>query len=191
MKTTASLRRLTPEKIVLRYADYAQLPADGLRYELLEGELCMSPAPKTKHERVQMNLFRALDPHIRRHKLGELFVAPQDVVLDEHTVVQPDLFFITTDRLAIVDETNTKGPPDLVIEVESDYDLRAEWVKKLSVYGKYGVKELWHVRPNPRVIEVYRRVRGQLDHVAHVPPAGRLTTALLPKLTVSVKKIWA
>jgi Uma2 family endonuclease len=178
------------EIIRLTYDDYAKLPNDGLRYEIIEGELFMSPAPKPKHERVQMNLYDHLKRHIFRHNLGELFVAPQDVVLEEHTVVQPDLFFISQKRLHVVTDVNTQGPPDIVIEVESDHDQRADWVKKRDAYARYGVKELWHVRPAPRTVDIYRRVGRNLDQVERVLANGKLTSPLLPRLSIPLKKIW-
>jgi Uma2 family endonuclease len=178
------------ERIRLTYDDYAKLPNDGKRYEIVEGELIMSPAPQTKHERVQMNWFRLLDPFIRRHKLGELFVAPQDVVLEEHTVVQPDLFFVGRKRAHIVTEKSIQGPPDLVIEIESPFDEHAEWVKKLRAYDKYGVPELWRVRPDPCVVDVYRRVRGDRMQVERPRGTGKFTSPLFPRLTISLKKIW-
>jgi Uma2 family endonuclease len=178
------------EKIRLTYDDYAKLPNDGKRYEIVEGEIFVSPAPQTKHERIQMNLFRLLDPFIRRHKLGELFVAPQDVVLEEHTVVQPDLFFVTRKRIHIVTEKNTQGAPDLVIEVESPFDEHADWKLKLRAYDKYGVGELWHVRPDPCVVDVYRRVESRLLHVERPLGAGKFTSPLFPRLTISLRKVW-
>ena len=181
---------LAEEKIRLTHDDHAKLPNDGTRYEIIEGDLFMSPAPKPKHERVQMNLYDQLKPFITKHNLGELFVAPQDVVLEEHTVVQPDLFFIVRARLRIVTETNIQGPPDLVIEIESDYDQRAEWIRKFAAYDRYGVKELWHVRPGARVVDIYRRVGQTLDQVER--PRGRdpLTSPLLPRLSIALKQIW-
>lgn len=178
------------EEIRLTYEDYAKLPNDGHRYELVDGELFMSPAPKPKHERVQINLFLILRSFIERHNLGELFVAPLDVVLDEHTVMQPDLFFITRGRLSLVGEVNIQGPPDLVIEVESDYDSRADWVKKLKAYDRFGVKEVWYVRPSYRNVEVRRRVGDRLELVARLSGIEKLTSPLFRRFRIPLKKIW-
>jgi Uma2 family endonuclease len=150
----------------------------------------MSPAPKPKHERVQMNLLTILHRFVTRHKLGEVFVAPQEVVLEEHTVVQPDIFFISRTRLHIVTELNIQDAPDLVIEIESDYDERADWIKKRTAYDRYGVKEPWHVRPEFRYVDVYRRAGRRLDQVERPQETGKLTTPLLPRLTVSLRKVW-
>ena len=183
--------RFAQDTVPLTYDDYAKLPKDGWRYEIVEGDLLMSPAPKTKHQRVQMRLYDLLQPFIAGNRLGELFVAPQDVVLDQHTVLQPDLFFVAASRQNIVTELNIQGPPDLVVEVESDYDERADWLRKLRAYDRHGVKELWHVRPDPRVVDVYRRVAEHLDQVERPQAHDRLTTPLLPGLSIALDPIWA
>ena len=137
-----------------------------------------------------MRLYNLLNPHIEKHKLGELFVAPQDVVLEEHTVIQPDLFFIARNRLRIVTEKNIQGAPDLVIEIESDRDEWADWVKRLGACSRYGVSEVWHVRPNPRTVDVYRRSKNKLDHVERLDAEGKLRSPFLPRLSASLRKIW-
>jgi Uma2 family endonuclease len=183
--------QLAHDTVQLTYDDYAKLPNDGWRYEIAEGDLLMSPAPKPKHERVQMRLYKILDAHAETHRLGEVFVAPQDVVLDQHTVLQPDLFFIAAARLSIVTELNVQGPPDLIVEVESDSDERADWLRKLRAYDRHAIKELWHVRPGPRVVDVYRRVADHLDQVARPGAYDHLTSPLLPGLSLTLDQVWA
>ncbi|HEX2120927.1 MAG TPA: Uma2 family endonuclease, partial [Thermoanaerobaculia bacterium] len=77
----------------LTYDDYVLLPNDGRRYEILDGELYVNPAPNTKHQRVVLNLALALATFVRTNRLGEVFVAPYDVVLSDIDVVEPDLMF--------------------------------------------------------------------------------------------------
>lgn len=125
-----------------------------------------------------------------RNKLGELFVAPQDVVLDNRTVVQPDSFFIAAARLHIVTDKNIQGAPDLVIEVESDSDERGDWLKKLHAFDRYGVKEVWHVRPEPRTVDIFRRTRAGLNQVERVGPNGKFRSPLLPRLSIAAATIW-
>ncbi|MBI4492074.1 MAG: Uma2 family endonuclease [Chloroflexi bacterium] len=88
-----------PERVILTYADYVQLPDDGKRYELLEGELEVTPVPSTGHQSVVLNLAVRLDRHVRQQRLGKVLIAPCDVLLSEIMVVQPDLLFVARERL--------------------------------------------------------------------------------------------
>jgi Uma2 family endonuclease len=101
------------------YADYARLPADGRRYELHEGVLCMPPSPTTQHERVAFALATEMRRVVRALSLGEVFVAPYDVVLSDVSVVQPDVVFVSVADMGIVTEEKIRGAPDLVVEVLS------------------------------------------------------------------------
>nr|MCU0254501.1 Uma2 family endonuclease [Acidobacteriota bacterium] len=76
---------------LLTYADYAALPDDGRRYQLLEGELVMTPSPNAWHQDVSRELEFRLLAWVREHRLGEVYYAPLDVVMDDHNVLQPDL----------------------------------------------------------------------------------------------------
>ena len=77
---------------LLTYADYAALPDDGRCYELHEGELSVTPSPGTAHQQISGNLNDVLRPHVKQHALGLVVYAPLDVILADHTVVQPDLW---------------------------------------------------------------------------------------------------
>src|SRR3990172_7944163 len=96
------------------YQDYLLL-SDDKRYELLEGELYVVPAPKIYHQRISRNLGTVLLDHIRRHDLGEILFAPCDVVLSHENVVQPDLLFVAKDRLGILPTNNIQRPPHLLL----------------------------------------------------------------------------
>jgi len=109
--------------LLLTYEDYRALPEDGRRYELLEGEIQISPSPSTRHQRISRNLEVLLHLHVQQHGLGEILDAPVDVILDRGTVAQPDLLFVSTPRLAIISERGIEGPPDLAVEILSESRL--------------------------------------------------------------------
>jgi len=106
----------SPQK-KLTYEDYLLLPDDdGQRYEIIDGELFVNPAPSRKHQYVIGNLHLIFAPYVRRHRCGELYFAPLDVVLSPIDVVQPDLLYITKPvarRIvwAEIDREARKGPP--------------------------------------------------------------------------------
>jgi Uma2 family endonuclease len=136
------------------YEDYLKTP-DNERYELIEGDLLMTPSPKTVHQRIAGKLDYALRKHVIEHGLGEVFFAPFDVYLDADNVVQPDLLFVAKGRLNVIGEDNIQGAPDLVVEILSESSAYRDTIQKKMLYARFGVKEYWIVAPKEAMIEVY------------------------------------
>src|SRR4030095_2805140 len=103
-------------RVVLNYEDYAALPDDGRRYEVHDGELSVTPAPGTHHQRVSRNLNEILGAHVRTRGLGEVLYAPVDVILANTTVVQPDLIFIAPAHASRISRRGIEGAPTLAVE---------------------------------------------------------------------------
>ena len=138
------------------YEDLLTMPDDGNRYELLEGELVVSPPAKPRHQQVVKNLIVAL-ARWEAAKLGRVYAAPLDVVFDRHTVFEPDVLFICAEHLDIVTESNVSGPPDLVVGVLSESTRRIDLGRKLRAYGRNGVDAYWVVDPTEGTVQVLRR----------------------------------
>src|SRR5262245_9271368 len=163
-------------RIVLTYADLAALPADGKRYELLEGEVYVTAAPRPRHQQVVGNLYLIIAEHVRRLGLGEVFLSPIDVILADVTVVEPDLVYLDAGRLQRVSDRGVEGPPTLFIEVLSPSTASADRGIKRQLAAKYGVPQYWIVDLEARVIETYH-LAGTYE------PGPRLegsTPAMLP-----------
>jgi len=141
---------------LLTYDDYVTFPDnDGIRKEIIEGELFMSPAPSIKHQLILRNLFRVLDNFIMEHNLGEIFFAPCDVIFSNINIMQPDILFISNENSKILTALNIKGAPDLIIEILSPSTIENDRIYKKLVYEKFGVKEYWVVDPQEEMIEVW------------------------------------
>ena len=102
----------------LTYADYQKTPDDE-RYELLNGELVVSPSPTEIHQYILGQLFLRLGAFIYGRNLGKVYFSPFDVVLSDADVVQPDLLFVSNERSEIITPDNIQGAPDLVVEILS------------------------------------------------------------------------
>ena len=142
------------EKRKFTYEDYLKTPDDE-RYELIGGELLMTPSPVPKHQRVSRKIEFLLEKFVTENDLGEVFYAPCDVHLDNENVVQPDILFISKDRLNIIGEKNIERAPDLAIEILSESTAYRDLVQKKKLYSRFGVKEFWIVDPGEETIEVY------------------------------------
>ena len=149
-------------KARLTYADYMKT-SDDERYELLNGELIMSPSPKEIHQYISGNLYFVLGAFVRERNLGKAYFSPFDVVLSDTDVVQPDLLFVSTERAAIITADNVQGAPDLVVEILSPATAERDRTIKLDLYAQYGVKEYWIVDPDAKTITVLLRGESRFE----------------------------
>lgn len=131
-----------PTRVVLTYRDYEALPADGRRYELLEGELLVTAAPGLPHQRLVGELFVLLKQHVQAHRLGEVFVSAVDCILSDTTVVQPDLVYLEAARSSLATARAIEGPPTLAVEIVSPVSpstARIDRGAKLQLYARHGI----------------------------------------------------
>ena len=133
------------------YADYLIAPDDA-RYELIDGELIMSPSPNRLHQSASLNLSVDLGFLARRTVIGYVFAAPFDVVLSDTDVVQPDIMFVSNARAHIITDDNIRGAPDLVVEILSPSTAERDRTFKRDLYARHGVKEYWMVDTELRLI---------------------------------------
>ncbi len=182
---------IPPGKILLTYDDYRLLPNDRNRYEILDGELSVTPVPATKHQTALGNLYRFLANYVVANQLGKLFIAPTDLILALTTVVQPDLIFIGNDRRHIVTERAIEGPPTLVIEILSPTTHRTDRVTKAQLYAKHNVANYWLIDPDQRTLEAYELVIDHYDLVASARDAEVFASSLFPGLSIQLPDLWA
>src|SRR5207249_1917427 len=119
------------------YEEYYKLD-DDQRYEIIDGNLLMAPAPDTWHQDWSRDLFRIIDRHVSAHRLGKVFFAPVDVVLDAENTVQPDIVFIATTNAGIIQRRAIFGTPDLLVELISPSSVRRDRYEKKDFYARCG-----------------------------------------------------
>jgi len=172
------------------YEDLKLIPPDRNRYEIVDGELFVSPAPRTLHQIIVGNIFAELRQHVRQHRLGRVFVAPYDVVLSMSTVLEPDVVFVSTSRLHNIGEDNLSGPPDLAVEVISESTKRLDREVKLKQYALYGVGEYWLVDPEGKNVEVFRLKEEGYELAERLAFRDTLSSPLFPGLELAVASLW-
>ena len=171
------------------YADYLLTP-DDVRYELIEGELIMAPAPTPKHQLISVYFVMFLAPFVRNHGLGWIFPAPIDVHLSDTNLLQPDIIFVSNEREGIIGETNIQGAPDLVIEIASTRTRTLDRTVKRELYERFGVLEYWMAYPVEETVAVLRLENGRFESVGHYTREDSITTPLLPGLAIDLNEIF-
>ncbi|HID52133.1 MAG TPA: Uma2 family endonuclease [Anaerolineae bacterium] len=192
-KTTTETRIYKwPRQGEWTYEDYRRLPDDRFRYEIIGGNLYMSPAPRTKHQLALFELAMALNNFAQEQKAGQVLIAPIDVILpDLATPVQPDIMFIAQDRLEIVREQFIEGAPDLIVEVLSPGNARHDRYTKFRLYLEAGVKEYWIADPDACTVDVYVPRGNAYVPLGHFALDGDIQSELFPELRIPVKDIFS
>lgn len=175
----------------LTYEDYLHVPDDGRRYELLQGELAVSPAPFTVHQRVSRNLELILASFVEAGQLGEVFYAPIDVILDRGTVVQPDLVYVARQRLGIVSRRGIEAAPDLVVEILSESTADRDRGIKQALYAQYGVAHYWIIDVEAKCIEErLRNDAGGFELLQVHREPDTMHSALFPALAIDLQRVF-
>jgi len=174
----------TAEKFEKRftYAEYLTWH-DNQRWELIDGvPYNMTPAPRTKHQSVLIKLASRFETFLAG-KACVPFMAPTDVVFDEHNVVQPDLL-VVCDRNKIT-ELNIRGAPDLVVEILSPSTSLKDRREKRRLYERFGVREYILVDPLNEVIERYSLLDGRYGAQEVFGWQETMSLLVLPELSLN------
>ena len=172
------------------YEDLQAIPLDRNRYEIVEGELFVTPAPIPLHQRIAGNLYAELRQHVRKHRLGEVLMGPVDVVFADSTVLEPDIVYVSRSRQHIIGVKNLSGPPDLVVEVLSPSSQRLDREVKPKQYALHGVPEFWRIDPDEKTVEVFRLQEGAYELDTSLGFGDELTSPLFPGLSLPVSTLW-
>jgi Uma2 family endonuclease len=175
---------------MLTYEDYVNLPEDLNRYEILEGELVMTPAPSTRHQRISRNLGFLIHGHVRASGAGEVLHAPFDVVFHVSTIAQPDLVYFSKDRSDLISSRGAEGPPDLVVEILSPTTARRDRIKKFRIYAKFGVQWYWIIDPDNQTIEEYERTGDSFVRRGECEGDEVFKPLLFPDLEIDLADVW-
>lgn len=182
--------------IQFTYEDYKSLPeSETRRYELLDGELVMVPSPTEPHQRIAGNLEFLLRQFVRQHgRGGRIYDAPLDVVLGQgegREVVQPDLLWISQERMGIIAEEEIQGAPDLVVEIISPTTEKRDRGYKKTLYARHGVQEFWIVSPEAKTVEVFTSGETGFKQVHVFRSTERLTSPLLEGLVIDLQELFS
>lgn len=176
--------------LLMTYEEYAALP-DGL-YQVIEGKVYMTPAPTPRHQVISGVIFKAISVFLDGHPFGKVFYSPIDVQLSPEAplkLVQPDIIFISNERLSILTSKNIQGAPDLVVEILSPGTASLDVSDKKDLYERYGVQEYWIVWQDTPRVEVYHQ--SSFNQPTLLGRGDTLTTPLLPGFTLVVADLYA
>lgn len=170
-------------------ADLREVPDDRNRYEIIDGDLFVTPAPSLRHQRLLAEFFFAIRTYLDAHRVGNVLFAPADVVLADDTVVEPDLFaFPLVDGPLPAQWDGSEGLL-LAIEIISPSSARTDRTVKRMRYQRACVPEYWIIDGDARVVERWRSGDGRpqivSDRLEWQPDPG------FPALAVELESLFA
>lgn len=171
--------------------DIWDTPEDGNRYEVIDGELYVSPPPNLWHQRVVSQCVAIIGPFVERHGLGRVFPAPVGVVLGAESGVQPDIVFVSRERYEIFSQRGIEGAPDLVIEIQSPSTRSRDRGIKMREYAGAGVPHYWIADYDGPAVETYRLGDRGYELTGRYRPGSVLRSELFPGLEIAVDELWS
>src|SRR6185312_7728698 len=172
------------------YDDYAALPDDGKRYEIVNGVLLITPAPTPNHQSISVRLSHYLFVHVELAGRGRVFAGPIDVELGPRNVFQPDVVVLLNAHLNKVAAKKIVGAPDLVVEIASPSTAVVDRVTKYEIYARAGIPEYWIVKPNNRTIEVLILENGEYYSSGIFQGEQLLPSRIVPELPVHAEQFF-
>lgn len=178
-----------PIKTSYTREDYEKLPEGG-PYQLIGGQLLVSPSPSPHHQIISAKLLRILANFVEEHGSGIVFHAPSDVRFTETDIVQPDLYFIRAAREHIIGEHYIEGPPDLLIEILSRGTAYQDLKKKKDLYERNKVPEYWIVDPTDKTVDVYLLEGNAYDKPIRLDAKNSVSATHIEGFTMPVEEIF-
>ncbi len=158
--------------------DYEKLP-EGSPYQLIEGELIMSPSPSFEHFRTSKKVFIRLYRLLEEAGKGEVIYAPLDLYLDEENVYQPDIMVVLKGSKAKITSKGVYGPPDVVVEILSPSNAYYDLIVKKENYQKAGVREYWIIDPLRESFEIYENTEKGFMLTSSAREKGKVFSKVL------------
>lgn len=144
------------------YSEYARLPDDGNRYEVLDGEVLVTPAPTPHHQKVILRLAIRLLDYIDGRGVGWV-LQDVDLLFRSGQFLRPDLLVVPADGRRGITDRGVEVPPALVVEVLSPSSKAIDRKKKPQRYLEFGVPGYWVVDPPEGVIWMWDARTGPDD----------------------------
>ena len=174
----------------LTFEDWLQFPNDGRLYEIIKGELFVSPPPSVRHQRSARNLLVRLDRFLGDATLGEVLPAPIGVKLTDEVIPEPDLVVVLARHRERVRTQVVEGPPDLVVEILSPGTAARDLGLKLEQYEIAGIPEYWIVDPESECVEVLVLGKGKYGLFERFGRSDVLRSHVLEGLEIPLQDVF-
>lgn len=177
-------------RVRFRADDIWDCPDDGKRYEVIEGALYVSTAPDLDHQRPVVGLAGFIWTYLRRSRLGEVFVSPVGLILDEENGLQADVVYVSHQRAGILTRRGIRGVPDLEVEVLSPSTQGQDYGVKMRRYAAAGVPHYWIADPATHTLAAYELGQQGYQLTGTFGPDDTFRPPIFPGLEIPIGELW-
>ena len=170
--------------------DIWDTPDDGNRYEVIDGELYVTPPPIREHQHSSGQLQGTLWRYLQDNPIGLIYAAPFGVIIDTLSGMQPDLVYVSNEHAAILTHDGIEGTPDLVVEILSPSTRSRDLGIKLRRYEAAGVPHYWILDPRARTLVVRDLGRDGYGEPVTYGSGEVFRPTLFPGLEIEVARLW-
>ncbi len=178
-------------RVRFKAEDIWEAPDDGNLYEVIDGELYVTPSPAWRHQVALSKLNLRVAGYVYERGLGDAVPAPTGVVLDPETAVEPDLVYVSRARAHLISERGVEGAPDLVVEVLSPSTRARDRGIKMRRYAAAGIPHYWQLDLDAPALEAYRLEEAGYALVGRHGPGSVFRPELVPGLELAVDELWS
>ncbi|MDQ0286533.1 Uma2 family endonuclease [Desulfofundulus luciae] len=193
LKETAAVYETRPlPEGKITFEEFLAWCDEDTRAEWVDGEVVVLTPAARKHQRIYKFLLFLLEVFVSKHSLGEVLSAPFLVRLPEmlRRVREPDILYVSNEKLPFLKETYMDEPPDLIVEITSPESLARDRGEKYVEYEAAGVKEYWLIDPDRRQAEFYRLAEEGRYRTIHPNEEGIYRSEVIPGFWLQVNWLW-
>lgn len=186
-----AIKAMYPVNKEWTYSEFMQaFPVTTQKMEIINKKLYIMPSPNRLHQKILRQLSIAFTLFTEKNDLGEVYFSPFDVKLDEENVVQPDILFIAKVHYDILTKQGASGTPDLVVEVLSPANYKAERERKKETYRKFGVTEYWEIQPKTQVVSVEILEENTYKLFSEAQEKGKVKSSILEGFEIEISTLF-
>jgi Uma2 family endonuclease len=178
----------TTKMTTTQFLQLGEDPA-GIRLELVDGEVAVSPSPNPSHSYTDRALSAILYNHVTRNKLGRLY-GDVDTIFGEYDVRRPDLIFFAKGREHLIGKQAMEGPPDLCVEILSPSSVRIDRKDKFEQYAKGKVAHYWIVDPDEKTVDGFSLSRGKYRRTGSGKNRDKISLPPFRDLEIPLAELW-
>ncbi len=167
-------------------------PSDlPLKIEIIHNQIYLMPTPSTTHQIISDELVFQFNLFVRAKRLGRVLSAPMDTKLDEDNVVQPDILFVGVSRYHLIEKNCIAGSPDIVVEIWSPGNTKAERKRKHDLYQSKAVTEYWQIEPTQKEVLVKTLNKyGKYEVFSEAKASGTVKSSVLEGFELDLKQLF-
>jgi len=167
-----------------------------VKTHLIDNKLYIMPNPSPKHQKILNRTSTYMTLFVDENELGEMYVAPVSVKIDENTALEPDIIYISVAKLESVTMRAIEAAPELVVEVISPANYKKLREEKKAKYAEFGVEEYWEIYPKKKLVRIETLTENkdtnekEYELFSEATETGKVKSKVLEGFSLDIEKVF-